>query len=206
MNNLWDKLAVLPNTLLQNLNGYIKKSQEKYSLTRKGKEIANQLFNNSLDIMPIIGVLIVLFDSKDRVLCYKRLKQPSYGYYAFPGGKMTSKEYPIETAQRKLKDDVGLHCDLKLEGMFLSKTYVDEELSYNNQLFIFSGKNPSGKLIKENYKGEHVWIHPIKVPKTKKYPEFESILEIVNSKNFKVVEMDRFKEEDTFVNFNIIKK
>ena len=207
-NKLWKIVGGESNTFAYHLKKLItkeliEKRDESYSLSISGRELANSLFQGEVSLRPISSVLIVI-EKNDKVLCYRRLKQPSFGYYAFPGGKIKNDEYPLETAQRKVLQDTHLICKLTLKGIFHSKTIINQDVSYNNQIYVFAGKNPTGKLQKEFYKGVHMWIHPEKIPKSKKYPEVDSLLEIITSKSFKIIEMNRYKEDDTFKEFEII--
>lgn len=207
-NELWKIVGGESNSFAYHLkkiinDNLIEKNNESYSLSIEGRKLANSLFRGKVSLQPISSVLIII-EKNNKVLCYTRLKQPSYGYYAFPGGKIKNNEYPLETAKRKLKEDTNLECNLTLRGIFLSKTIISDEVSYNNQIYVFYGSEPRGVLNKEFYKGVHKWIHPEKIPKSKKYPEIDSLLEIVQSKEFKIIEMNRYKENDTFVNFEII--
>ncbi len=69
---------------------HISKEYGKYQLTRKGKEYANRMDTDEFVIekQPKISVDIGIEDSKGRFLFEERRKQPYYGYWGFPTGKI----------------------------------------------------------------------------------------------------------------------
>ncbi len=58
-------------------------------------------------ILPAVSVAIV---RGDMVLLVKRARQPSQGFYAFPGGKVEVGETLEQAAQRELLEETGLHA------------------------------------------------------------------------------------------------
>jgi ADP-ribose pyrophosphatase YjhB (NUDIX family) len=58
-------------------------------------------------ILPAVSVAIVRGDT---VLLVKRARQPSQGFYAFPGGKVEVGETLEEAAKRELMEETGLQA------------------------------------------------------------------------------------------------
>jgi 8-oxo-dGTP diphosphatase len=58
-------------------------------------------------ILPAVSVAIVRGDT---VLLVKRARQPSQGFYAFPGGKVEAGETLEEAARRELQEETGLQA------------------------------------------------------------------------------------------------
>ena len=56
-------------------------------------------------ILPAVSVAIVRGNT---VLLVKRARQPSQGFYAFPGGKVEAGETLEEAARRELREETGL--------------------------------------------------------------------------------------------------
>ncbi|UVK38058.1 NUDIX hydrolase [Mesorhizobium sp. AR10] len=57
--------------------------------------------------LPAVSVAIVRGDT---VLLVKRARQPSQGFYAFPGGKVEAGETLEQAAQRELLEETGLRA------------------------------------------------------------------------------------------------
>ena len=69
----------------------IKSKNGKYSLTSKGKEYANKLDTDRgvIERQPKSAVIIVLQNSQGQVLVQERLKHPYFGFWGYPGGKIS---------------------------------------------------------------------------------------------------------------------
>ncbi|MBC8495552.1 NUDIX domain-containing protein [archaeon] len=211
-NELWDKQGS-SNLFTYHLNSLIKdklveKTEKGYQLTHKGKKQAAYIEGETgKDAkFPLVGSIVVVFnEDKDKVLMMQRKKEPFYNYWGFVGGKLTFEQYILECAKEELDQEAGLECDLELKGLFSSKTYNNEKLSYNHQMFIVKGVNPRGKLKKETREGSPKWINIKDVEKLTKFPNVPYVIDIALSKEFKWLEADRIQENDEFVEMKILK-
>lgn len=186
--------------------GLVKKTALGYELTHKGKEQAAYLTGKTgkVEKMPLLAVAIVVVKG-NKILLQKRTKEPFYGYWAFPSGKVRFEQYLTEAAQAELKEETGLSCDLELKGLFSSKTYNNKELSYNHQIFIFKGINPTGQLTTKDREGENKWFTKTEIKKLKTFPNIPHFVKIVSGQNFSWLEADRFQEDDVFKGMEILK-
>lgn len=146
------------------INDYVKhvpKSYGEYTLTESGKHFANMLSpdNLTLEEQPKISVVLWIKDQQGRLLRQERLRQPFYGYWTRPTGKVRRGESVIKAATRKLKDETGLTADLKVIGVEhrIDKT-KSSRLLEDKYLFIVEGINPSGQLIAYNGKANNYWV------------------------------------------------
>ncbi|MGV8151327.1 MAG: NUDIX domain-containing protein [Candidatus Woesearchaeota archaeon] len=211
-NKLWDKKGE-SNKFAYHLKvleeeGIITKNAKRYQLTNKGKKLA--AYTEGADgkeaKFPVIAAIIIVFDkTKKKVLMTKRLKEPFYGYWGFIGGKIKFTQYIMECAEQELLEETGLKCNLELKGLFSSKTYHDNDLAFNHELFIIKGTNPKGKLIKKNREGECEWVKLEKVKTLNIFPNVPYSIKIVQSKNFRWIEADRFQKDGVFTSMHKLK-
>lgn len=150
---------------------HVQKSYGKYALTESGKHYVNMLSPDApmLEQQPKISVVLWVRDKKDRLLRQERLRQPFYGYWTRPTGKVRRGESILQAATRKLKEETGLTADLRIIGVEhrIDKT-KDNELLEDKYLFIVEGTNPSGKLISVNEKANNHWISEVEYAQKKK--------------------------------------
>lgn len=181
--------------------GMVEKTASGYSLTHQGKEYVAYMETETGKEwkFPVMAVIPVIIDEKKgKILMVERRKEPFRGYWGFHGGKLKFSQYLLECAQESLKEETGLTCNLELKGLFSSKTYNNNGLSYSHQLFIVTGTNPRGKLLKKSRKGLNKWIKRGEVEKLKILPNIPLLIKIALSKRFRWIEADRFQENDVF--------
>ena len=112
-------------------DGLIQKETYFYSLTSKGKMIAGKLDTATYTIekQPKVGALLIphkTINGQEMFLIQQRLKEPYFGYWGFPTGKVRFGETLAETGSRELLEETGLHGDYKfcyqLHEMVYDKT------------------------------------------------------------------------------------
>ena len=210
-NQLWDKqgpsnkfayhLKVLEEEKI------ISKTDKGYSLTHLGKKQSAYIEGETgrKETAPLIGVISVVYHD-NKFLMIKRTKEPFYGYWAFHGGKLKFNQYILECAKEEIKEETGFECDVKLKGIFCSKTFSNDNLSYNHQMFIVKATNPQGNLITKTREGENKWFTVEEMQELKKFPNDSKIVEMVLSDGFTWVEADRFQENDEFKEMKILRE
>lgn len=190
-------------------DNFIQKSDEGYQLTHQGKKYVAYLEGKTGERsqFPLMGVIIVILNEENnKVLMQKRTKEPFYGYWGYVGGKLKFSQYILECAKEEIKEETGLECDVELKGLFSSKTYNNDSLSYNHQMFVVKATNPKGTLIKENREGVNLWFKIEDISNLKTFPNIQNSLSISLSKGFKWVEADRFQENDEFKDIKIVRE
>ncbi len=151
------------NTLI-NL-GYVKKTEKGYSLTNDGKEFANRMDTDQVQIekQPKVAVMVIPFkyiNKKKHFLIQERTKEPYYGYRGFITGKIRFGEKIRETAQRELKEESGLDCnDFAIKTIFHDHIVMEEDgkLMEDKLFFVIAAKNPKGKII-DTPNGKNFWV------------------------------------------------
>lgn len=142
---------------------HVSKSYGKYQLTRKGKEYANRMDTDALVIekQPKLIVDIGIENSKGKFLFQERSKQPYYGYWGFPTGKIRWGETMLEAAGRELMEETGLSATLRVVGMHHKLDYDEnKEMLEDKYLILVHGTNPKGELLIDTETHTNHWLMP----------------------------------------------
>jgi ADP-ribose pyrophosphatase YjhB (NUDIX family) len=142
-----------------------KVSRGTYSLSPRGKEYANKLDtdSNTIERQPKAAVLMVIERQKygkTEYLFQERLKQPFYGFYCCPTGKIRWGETITQTAERELLEETNLSADYRLAGVYHELVYQQEtgEQLEDKLFFVVHCTNTTGSLIKEFEGGRNTWM------------------------------------------------
>ena len=159
---------------------YITKMNTQYSLTKKGKEYANRIdtAENAIEKQPKISVALIIENGSGQFLAQQRLKQPYYGYWGRPTGKIKWGEIFLQAAKRELMEETGLTADLRVAGFYHKMDYEQSNGALlEDKLFVLVyGNNPSNKLTEEAEGCRNAWMSDedlVALPK-----RFEAIEEI----------------------------
>ncbi len=189
-------------------DGFIKKMEDGYCLTHEGKKYATYIEGGSGEKakFPAIIVVCVIYDRiQKKYVFMERTKEPFFGYWCWPGGKMKMDEFIYETAEKEIFEETGLKCDLKFKGILSAKTYNNGNLSYNHQIFVIMGKNPDGELRVKTREGRNFWISEEEILEKRVIPSVIDVLKIAKGNRFRWVEMNRLQENDEFVGKKILR-
>lgn len=188
------KLPELENDLfnyhLQYLvkEGYLQKNDQKYLLTDLGKSLVTNINEEDKYVASNykISVYICLI-SKNKVLLYKRLKHPQYGYVGLPGGKMKYGENILQAASRELLEETGLTAKMKIVGN-LHQIRKDSQgkIIEDGMFYVCYANKFSGQLKPDTQEGEFFWTDIKTVGKIDKLfrPSVELILKHIKNKKF----------------------
>jgi ADP-ribose pyrophosphatase YjhB (NUDIX family) len=93
-------------------------------------------------------------------LVQQRLKQPYYGYWGRPTGKIRWGETILEAAARELMEETGLTAELQYESIFHKMDFNKQtgELLEDKIFFVVGGVNPRGELIEQFEGGRNAWM------------------------------------------------
>ncbi len=176
------------------------KKNNKYYLTKKAKENVDWISNIGEKIKyPAVCYLYLITNEKNEALIFQKLKEPFYGYYGFPAGRMRFGDKIIESAEEKIKKKLNLEVKLKLVGMYNIRTFDSEKQPYHQLMFLFRGKDAKGDLITDLPQGKLTWMNPKKALKLKLFPENERFLLMIYKDGFEVAEIKRLEKDDEFV-------
>lgn len=137
----------------------------KYRLTTKGKEYANRLDtdDNTIERQPKTAVILAIErESKNgtEYLFQERLKNPYFGYWGLPSGKIRWGETITETALRESLEETGLEADFEVAGVYHEHVKIDDEseMTEDKLFFICKGTNARGDFLEEFEGGRNKWM------------------------------------------------
>lgn len=131
---------------------HVPKAYGTYRLTVKGKEYANRMDTDEtvMEKQPKLSVVLDIINSDGKHLQQQRLKQPYYGYWGRPTGKIRWGETMLEAAARELKEETGLEADLRVLGLYHKLDYdVDGNFLEDKYFCVVRGTNPHGAFLDE---------------------------------------------------------
>lgn len=182
---------------------YVEKIEHGYRLTRQGKEYANRLDteNNTIEKQPKLSVVLVIEGKDGKILQQERLKQPYYGFWGFPTGKIGWGEETVEAAARELMEETGLSAELRVSGIFHKIDFEKstKKLLEDKYFMIIHGVNPKGDLITDMEGHHNEWLSHDEVHKKEKV--FESIVEaaeIARAEGYEFLEKKYFYDKKDY--------
>ncbi len=160
-----------------------------YSLTQKGKEFANKLDtdNNTIERQPKVAVILVIerdYDGRREFLFQERLKQPYYGFWGCPTGKVRWGETIPETAARELLEETGLSADYRVAGVYHELVYAEEtgEQLEDKIFFVVHCTNSQGDMTEYFEGGHNKWMTREEAHEQPKiFTSFDIEIDIINS-------------------------
>lgn len=166
-----------------------KVSRGTYSLTPRGKEYANRLDTdiNTVERQPKTAVILAIEREKDghqEYLFQERLKQPYYGFWGFPTGKVRWGETITETAARELLEETGLTAQYRTAGVYHELVYSKEtgEQLEDKIFFVVHCTQPKGELLVDFEGGHNQWMtRQEALGQPKIFTSFDIEIDIVSS-------------------------
>ncbi len=185
--------------------GLVERRQRgRYHLTPRGKEYANKLDtdNNTIERQPKAAVLLatsMMVDGQTLYLFQERLKQPYFGYWGLPGGKIRWGETILEAAARELEEETGLKARHKFMGIYHEHTYQEEtgEMLEDKIFFVVKCFDLQGTLIERFEGGRNAWMSRDEVEVLdKKFASFETEMAVAEAQASFVEELHRYKKAE----------
>lgn len=137
------------------------KTHGQYELTQRGKDYANRMDTDEfvMEKQPKLSVVLDIVNGDGRHLQQERLKQPYYGYWGRPTGKIRAGETMVEAAARELKEETGLEADLTVLGFYHKLDYdVDGNFLEDKYFCVVRGVNPRGEMLLESDGQRNEWL------------------------------------------------
>lgn len=139
-----------------------KNADGQYALTPKGKEFSNRFDTEAKTVerQPKVAVLLIVERADGKIVAQQRLKQPFYGYWGRPTGKLRWGETILDGAARELLEETGLTATLTFSGVHHKMDYDEstKELLEDKLFFVVHGVDPRGELLAEFDGGCNTWM------------------------------------------------
>jgi len=160
-----------------------------YSLSAKGKEYANRLDtdDNTIERQPKTAVILALereTDSGTEYLFQERLKNPYFGYWGLPSGKIRWGETITETALRESLEETGLSANFEVSGVYHEHVKIDDEEDFTEDkiFFVCRGTDIKGELLTDFEGGYNQWMtFEQAMKKPLRFQSFEVEIDILTS-------------------------
>jgi 8-oxo-dGTP pyrophosphatase MutT (NUDIX family) len=183
-----------------------KVARGKYRLTHKGKEYANKLDtdNKTIERQPKVAVLLAVereVKGEKQLLFQQRTKNPYYGYWGFPSGKIRWGETILDTAARELMEETGLQADYRITGLYHEHTFLEgeEDAVEDKMFFAVHCTHPLGELIERFEGGINKWMSVDEARQLeKRYTSFETELDMILGGRGTFVEETHHYTKDVF--------
>jgi ADP-ribose pyrophosphatase YjhB (NUDIX family) len=135
--------------------------------------------------------VLVIENADGKCLQQQRLKQPYYGFWGFPTGKIRWGETLTVAAARELLEETGLTADLRVSGLFHKMDYDKQsgELREDKYFSIIHGTNPRGELITDDEGHHNEWLTVEEVLRGDKvFESIDTTMELARKPGYDFVE------------------
>jgi ADP-ribose pyrophosphatase YjhB (NUDIX family)/predicted transcriptional regulator len=179
-------------------NNLVEKTTEgKYTLTAKGKELANRLDTDTAKIERQGKVAVCILcekkeNNKTYYLVQKRLKQPYYGFHGYITGKIRWGETVFETAARELKEETNMETKkITLKGIEHKMDYDPKQNILEDKFFfVCKAQDLSGEMFQQFEGGQNIWYTEDEIKNlTDLFPDVEALLHMIQQRTIQLQEL-----------------
>ena len=128
------------------------------------KHILGRLYNQIIQLLPIVCVDLLVVDATKKILMLKRKNPPANGEWWFPGGRVYHGELRKDAALRKLNEECGLKAlSIKELGTFdLIFDVVPSNYASHGVTTVFNVSVEKRQLVIDDQSIEYAWKLPAK--------------------------------------------
>lgn len=159
---------------------YLTKRVSRYFLAPKGKSFVTNLQEDDIQMKTTYKLSVYIVPIVNgKVLLYKRLKHPQYGYVGYISEKMKFGENMVNAAIRGIKEETTLDANFSLVGNLRQiRKNSNGKVIEDGIFYIMYTDKVTGKLREKCEEGEYFWIDIDKISSIKKL--FKPSVEIVS--------------------------
>ncbi len=169
-----------------------KVSRGRYKLSASGKEYANRLDtdDNTIERQPKTAVILAIertHNGQKQFLFQERLKNPYFGYWGLPSGKIRWGETITETALRESLEETGLSAEFDIVGVYHEHVQIErqDDLVEDKIFFVCHAKNVTGHLLTDFEGGHNEWMTFEDAKKKElRFASFENEIEILDTEQW----------------------
>lgn len=157
-----------------------------YRLTPKGKEYANRLDtdNSTVERQPKVSVILVIWrdESRTELLLQERLKNPYYGFWGYPTGKVRWGETILAAAERELLEETNLSARFSYHGIYHEHAYKNDLATLlEDKIFLITSATSGGGKLSDAEGCHNEWVTLEQARQFEKtFPGFDTVQAIVN--------------------------
>lgn len=183
-------------------DGLILKDNQTYHLTTKGKEFANRMDTESLQLERQGKVAVAIHASRMgkngwEILIHHRLKEPFFGWYGSFSGKIRWGETPLEAARREFLEESGMTGQMDLKAIVHYHHYFkDGKLLEDKYFWVYWATNLEGNLIHKIEGGENIWMNEKEFRKLKNvFATYDEMMKVYGRDGLQYIERKRVVDE-----------
>lgn len=181
--------------------GLVAKSDAAYVLTAEGKKLSAFIEGNTggKAEMPTPTVIILVREG-NTILCQQRLKEPFYGYWGLPSGKINFGWNPKECALRDLKEETDLLAEeVELREIEFTKSFDAEKLLHHHIMFTYEVTKFSGSLNERTHKAVNRFLTKDELAQEKRFPGDWSTKYFGSAASLMITEKERHMQNGEIV-------
>jgi ADP-ribose pyrophosphatase YjhB (NUDIX family) len=175
--------------------GLVSKKGAVYILTIKGKEYANRMDTENMQIerqakLGIKPVIVKTEGKKVLLLAQQRLKQPYFGLWGFPGGKIRWGETLFQAAERELLEETGLTGQMTFKGVQhkLDVTIGDGRLLEDKYFYVIRVEKATGTFMEKAPGCLNHWYTPEEIKKLDRFDGVDEIIDMIFAPGMQFIE------------------
>ena len=185
--------------------GLIGKFEDGYGLTAEGRKASAFIEGATGGKAELPTPTVIILAREDgKILCQERLKEPFYGYWGFPSGKINFGWNPEECAIRDFEEETGLtagKAELKVAAFV--KTYEEGKILHHHLMFTVEVSDIKGTLKEQTHKAKHEWLTIEEYKSKKRFPDTTPFEKTIEPNKFHIYEVERFMNKGIFTSANI---
>ena len=146
--------------------------------------------DNTIERQPKTAVILAIerqHNGQTQFAFQERLKNPYFGFWGLPSGKIRWGETVLETAQREALEETGLSADFRVAGVYHEQVKLEDgdETVEDKIFFVCHGTNPRGELLADFEGGHNEWMTFEQASqKDKKFDSFKMEIDILAAKDW----------------------